>query len=327
MKPEVRQAVAMERFAAAVETRPARDTSRQSLDEKLPLFARVILLVGSSARADAAARATRRAFPIRGYVGPNGGGKSLAMVNDVLPSLAAGRTVLSTVKLLDGRGKAHPSYVPFTNFDQLLDAEHCDVLMDEIVGIANSRSAASLPVQVQNLLVQLRRRDITLSWTAPNWARADKIIREVTQAVTECRGYYPARTSPSTPDDGSGVRLWAPKRVFRFRTFDTMDFEEWTAGKRDRLDPMAKQWFRGVGSTAFRAYDTLDSVSMVEGGDPDLCEHCGKHKRREYCKGHAERPATRQDGLTAELERMSGEPDAELVGSVVAGEGSSVVFR
>jgi len=205
------------------------------------------------------------------------------MVNDILPSLRAGRTVLSTVRLIGPDGGDHPCYVPFTDFRQLLELEHADVLMDEIVGIANSRER-SLPGPVQNTLVQLRRRDLTLSWSAPSWARSDKIIREVTQLVTECRGYFPGRAP--APVDGSGVRLWAPKRVFRFRSYDTIDFEEFTAGKRDKLEPVTGQWFKGPGSDAFGAYDTLDSVSMVSGGDPDRCEHCDRKIRAEYCRGH-----------------------------------------
>jgi hypothetical protein len=276
----------LERIADAVQpaTRP-RDTSRLDPAERLPLTARLVMAVGGSPSRQARARQTRRAFPIRAYVGPNGGGKSLAMVHDVLPSLARGRRVLSTVRILDpDTGRPHPLWVPFTDFAQLLDAEHCDVLMDEIVGIASSREAMRLPAPVQNVLVQLRRRDMTLGWSAPSWARSDKIIREVTQLVTECRGYYPA---PVRVGDDGQVRLWAPRRVFRWRSFDTFDFDEWTAGKRDKLDPVAKQWFRGPGSMAFRSYDTLDAVSMVRGGNPDgVCSYCDKKKRVEYCTGH-----------------------------------------
>ena len=52
------------------------------------------------------ARDARRGLPIHAYVGPNGGGKSLAMVNDTIPSLDAGRPVLSTVRLIDWRAPA-----------------------------------------------------------------------------------------------------------------------------------------------------------------------------------------------------------------------------
>lgn len=286
MKAEKSQAASLERIAGSLELRAdgKRDTARPGA-ERLPLMARFILWAGSSESRHRRATGARRSFPIRGYVGPNGGGKSACMVNDVLPSLDRGRRVLSTVKLLGPDGGPHPLYIPFTDFAQLIDAEHCDVLMDEIVGIANSRDAARLPAPVQNVLVQLRRRDITLSWSAPSWARADKVIREVTQAVTECRGFYPSRQA-TEEESTSGVRLWAPRRVFKWRTFDTVEFEDWTAGKRDKLDPLASQWFKGPGSRAFSAYDTLDAVSMVAGGDADQCEYCGKKKRAELCKGH-----------------------------------------
>lgn len=283
------------RIAAGVEAlqgAAAKDSSRipakeiSTGREKLPIRARVILWIGGSKSNTINSIRMRRSFPIKAYVGPNGGGKSLCMVQDTIPSLMQGRTVLSTVKLLDpATGRPHPAYVPFLDFEQLLTAEHCDVLMDEVVGIANSRSAASLSVVVQNTLVQLRRRDIVLRWTAPNWARADKIIREVTQAVTECRGYFPGRAAPGAGD--SSVRLWAPKRVFQFRTFDTLDFEEWTAGKREKLKAVGVQWMKGPGSVAFRAYDTLDSVNMVAHAAEDgMCSVCGRKKRQELCKGH-----------------------------------------
>jgi len=268
---------------AAVPTSRARDTSRPIGDERLPIGARLRLWFGTTANTASVARGRRRSYPIVGYVGPNGGGKSLAMVHDTLPSLAAGRRVLSTVRILDAAtGEPHPLYVPFTDFDQLLDARECDVLMDEVVGIASSRESAKLPAPVQNILVQLRRRDVVLRWTAPNWARADKIIREVTQAVVECRGYFPGKPTPAA--DGSSLRLWAPKRVFSFSLFDTMDFEEWTTGKRDRLDPLSREWFKGVGSLAFSSYDTMDAVSMVSHADSEQqCSICGHRKKVRYC--------------------------------------------
>lgn len=261
-----------------------RDTSRPTpKEETLPVGARLRLWFGTTATTSARATARRRSYPIVGYVGPNGGGKSLAMVNDTLPSLRQGRRVLSTVKILDHEtGKPHRSYVPFVDFDQLLEARNCDVLMDEVVGIASSRESQKLPAPVQNILVQLRRRDVMLRWTAPNWARADKIIREVTQAVVECRGYFPGKPQPAS--DGSSLRLWAPRRVFSFSLYDTMDFEEWTTGKRDKLEPLSREWFKGVGSDAFRSYDTLDAVSMVSHVDSEQqCSICGHKKRARFC--------------------------------------------
>lgn len=308
------------RLTAAVEALspgPQRSTGVQLPAERvggrLPLLARLVLAFGGRPAKVEAGVQMRRHYPIAAYVGPNGGGKSLAMVLDTLPTLrgqewvcdnpshehtkagvtAGVRTVLSTVKLLDWRQEwsgsrwdwpAHELYRPFTNFEQLVHAEHCDVLMDEVVGIASSREAQRLDVRVQNVLVQLRRRDVVLRWSAPNWARADRIIREVTQLVTECRGFYSDRKGAAGV---TGSEIWAPKRVFKFSAFDVVEFDEWTAGKKDKIEPENSHWFKGVGSDAFRAYDTLDAVSVVEQMSPDgVCPHCGKRQRQEYCKGH-----------------------------------------
>jgi hypothetical protein len=210
------------------------------------------------------------------------------MVATTIPSLLRGRQVLSTVALLDpATGLPHENYVPFVDWDQLLEARDCDILMDEMVGIAGARESQRLDVRVQNILVQLRRRNIVLRWSAPNWARADKIVREVTQSVTECRGFYGDRSVLRLDGQADAVQLWAPKRLFSWKTYDTIDFEEWSAGKREKLDPMVTEWFYGPGSDVFRSYNTLDAVSMVSGiTDDGTCNICEKRKRAEYCKGH-----------------------------------------
>lgn len=263
-----------------------RDTSRPPKEARAPFLYRIQTALLVNEKKSARAVFARRSFPIMAYVGPNGGGKSLAMVHDTLPSLRAGRTVLSTVRLLDHRtGQPHAAYVPFTNWDQLLEARDCDVLMDEMVGIAGARESQKLDVRIQNILVQLRRRNVVLRWSAPNWARADKIVREVTQSVTECRGFYSDRSLVRAGDDNA-VQLWAPKRLFNFRTFDTLDFEEWSAGKREKLAPSVREWFKGAGSVAFKSYDTMDAVERVISAESDgTCSVCGKKMRLEYCKG------------------------------------------
>jgi hypothetical protein len=242
-------------------------------------------------------RATRRGYPIHAYVGPNGSGKSLAAVWDTMPTLDSGRPVLSTVRLLDWRNPrpcddptcqspdharhmaAHPLWVPLTEWSQLLDAERCDVLMDEVTGVASSRESGGMPAAVANLLVQLRRRDVVLRWTAPSWARADKIIRETSQAVTYCLGYMKVADV-----DEQGDRSWSRRRLFRWRTYDTAHFDEFTEGKRENLKAWVAEWWWAPGSDAFRAYDTLDAVlsigTVLETG---RCATCGGTRRAPAC--------------------------------------------
>lgn len=253
--------------------------------------------------------AQRRAGSIHAYIGANGSGKSLAMVHDTLPTLAGikwhceneshrhtkhgitdgYRRVLSTVQLLDAEtGQPHPLYERLTEWSQLLEAEHCDVLFDEVTGIAGSREAMGMPVVVQNLLNQLRRRDILLRWSAPAWARADTVIRSCTIQVTVSKGFFPDHAATR----GDQPAQWAPKRLFKWRTFAAEDFDEWTAAKasqdknaRSALRAKRVAWFWGPGSLAFASYDTYDSVTRVgEVLDGGRCAHCGGRRQAPVCK-------------------------------------------
>lgn len=222
--------------------------------------------------------AVRRGFPIHAYVGPNGGGKSLCMVLDALPTLASGRQVVSTVRLLDPEtGGPHPLWVPLDSFKTLLEAEHCRVQLDEVTGVASSRESAGMPAAIANRLVQLRRADVDLAWTAPSWARADKLIRECTQAVTLCQGFMPKETP-------EGDRQWRQKRLFLFRTYDAAAFDEWTSQRKEKVRPETRQWLWRPGSIAERSYDTYDAVlslgAVTEGG---TCMDCGGKRTAAKC--------------------------------------------
>jgi hypothetical protein len=307
-------------------------------------------------------RSQRRGWPIMGYVGPNGSGKSVAAVWDTLPSLLAGRPVLSTVRLLDFErprecegcdepghliptyepvpvpegmtvadwiratqpeerrrltghrvhGAAHPLWIPFTDWQQLLDLKGADCLMDEVTGVGSSRESASMPAPVANTLVQMRRRDVVIRWTAPAWARADKIIRECSQAVTYCTGHMPKNS-------GDADRMWRQRRLYRWRTFDATVFEDFTAGKRDQLQTMLVDWHWGPKSGVYDAYDTYDTVlsigTVTEGG---TCYRCGGRRRAPECScpdyrdRRPERGGPRSRGRAAADE--SGEP-VKVLGS------------
>lgn len=278
---------------------PAKGRARA---DKLPLLARCVLAIASGEKRVTSFADMLRSYPIVAFVGPNGAGKTLAMILATAPARAgirwecdnpshrhtvAGitsgwRRMLSTIPVLDGHGGLHPLYDEFNDFQQLVDAEHTDVYMDEVTSVASSRESARMDARVLNKLVQMRKADVLLFWTAPNWARADKVMREVTQVVVECRGYF---TAPTDMTADASARIWAPKRVFKFRAFDSMDFEEWTAAKRDKLDALKVVWFKGVGSDAFTAYDTLGAVSMVASITPeDTCTVCEGRIVRHTCK-------------------------------------------
>lgn len=232
------------------------------------------------ARANPAAVADRRELPIRAALGPNGSGKTLCAVRDLLPSLDEGRTVYSTVPLYLDDGSLHPSYRPFT-WHALMNARDSDFFGDEISSIAASRAHASLDSEVINRIHQLRKVGGTFSWTAPSWRRADVALREVTWAVTECRGFFPDRAAIKGTET-----VWAPNRLFRFNTYDMRDFDEWSAGKRESAPAKIREWFKPAGERVLTAYKTLDAVDRLEPWNPNACDHCGLPKRVKTCSGH-----------------------------------------
>lgn len=272
-------------------------------------------------------RLRRRAAGIHAFVGPNGSGKSLAMIFDTLPTLdgmiwrcnepthqhmrpdyvdpltgAVGATetgtrrVLSTVELLNAEtGLPHRLYdrlSPETGgWRPVLLAEHTDILFDEVTGIAGARESAGMPVAVQNILQQLRRRDVLLRWTAPRWERADSLIRGCTQSVTVCSGKMPnnklVRSLAEPP-------AWVPNQMFKWRTFDARDMDEFTLAKASadkkhsaKLSAMKAKpvaWFWGPGSRAFASYDTYGQVSRVADYlDGGRCAFCGGKKPIQSC--------------------------------------------
>lgn len=255
----------------------------EDVQDALLIPQRPPLVLPEKFREKDAGRTARRSAPIHGYCGPNGGGKSLAIAHDTLPSLESGRTVLSTMKFIRAEtGEPYENYQRLTDWSQVMDLREGDIVLDEIIGAAGSRQHGSLPVEVQNLLVQLRRRDNVLRWSAPAWTRADLIVRETSQAVTMCRGYL---SKPAYNAETGERMLWSQKRLFRWKTYDASDFEDWTSQKASKLKHESAAWFYGPGSRALHSYDTYDDVSRVGGIiESGRCMSCGGTRRAKACK-------------------------------------------
>lgn len=237
----------------------------------------------------------RRSIPVMGYIGTSGHGKSASLVRDTLPSLAMGRPILSTVQILDAwTGNPHPLYIPFSSFRQLEDFRDGDVNMDEITGIMDSHDSA-MPKKVRRILPQLRRRGVFVRWSGIDWDNSNRRLRQMTQGVTLCRGYFPDRASVRTAAADGSTAMWAPNRLFRIRTFDAqkmMRSEDavilsktvpllGTKAVRVRPPkPLVSEWWRGSTSLAFRSYDTMGDVLGVDGS----CERCGGRIPDVVCK-------------------------------------------
>lgn len=249
-----------------------------------------------------AARARRRAYPIHMYVGRNGSAKTLCAVYDTLPDLDAGLNVLSTVRLLDyenprpcddascadvmhGRADhmaAHPGYVPFKTWPQLLEWHRGPVLMDEITGVADSNEGASLPAAAANKLAQLRRDDCAVRITGLNFVRANKRIRESVNAVTRCRSFLPV---DAFHEDGT-VKLWRTRRYATWVTYDaqSLPVDDHTEAAYLKADTLVKGRHWIPTSPAIKAYDTFAPVLMVGTvTDAGRCAYCGGTRRAPEC--------------------------------------------
>jgi hypothetical protein len=175
---------------------------------------------------------------------------------------------------------AHPLWIPWSRWDQLLRFNFGRVLADEMTGIASSRDSMTLPSEVLNHLQQLRRNDIPFAYTCPDWARADKSLREPTQAVVVCTGYMP-RVAPSL---GGVERVWRARRLFRWQCYEARNLDALTEGHKTDHGAEVSDWHWGPSSPAFAAYDTFAPVlqvgTTVKSG---RCFRCGGKRKEVYC--------------------------------------------
>lgn len=163
----------------------------------------------------------RRAFPIIGYIGDNGSGKTLTAVRDTLPSLLSGRPVVSTTPLFDpcapSSRSLHPLYRPLVSWRDVPTMRNCDLLLDEVQSVANSRLSTSIPPQLLTAFLQLRKQGVVLRWTTTHWARIDTALREVTKAAVICNSMFAAKSA--------GADGWRPKKVFAVRLVDAASLD------------------------------------------------------------------------------------------------------
>jgi hypothetical protein len=272
---------------------------------------------------------TRQRFPIIGYTGSNGGGKTACAVYDLLPTLAGrqwecrntghrhlhgarcrfnpvtGRgcscdlagveptsdwggpvpdggavagdyVVWSTTRLLGPDGKNHPRYRPLDNLSKLVFAEHAELLLDEVPGIADARDHQSMPAQLRKAIYECRRRDVVVRWTSVDFSAADARLRQITQAVVYARGFAAVRSNASA--------VWRERRLFRWNTYDGADFDHFSKGVRDKVEPLGTQWVWRPGHELERTYDTLAPVlALSVASEHGTCLTCGGTRARKKC--------------------------------------------
>lgn len=227
---------------------------------------------------------------VTAYVGANGSGKTLLAVSDLIEPRLKGRfrdrPLVSSVPI----SKVAPDgylieSVPLTSWEQLLELEGCDVFMDEVVRLASSRETGGLPPVVVSWLGMLRHHDVTVTWTAPAWGRADVLLREATQLAYEC--------VPKLRVDQSNEGLrWRRTVLSAYRAYATDENQggEWPGddGRQSRLPKLRRlSKLPGYGAYPSRYKPTQLSEHS------HYCSTCGLRRRTQYCNGkHSDAPAS-----------------------------------
>lgn len=209
--------------------------------------------------------------PIVGVTGPNGAGKTVLAAHDAICDMLNGRRVLSTVgiRYVTEDGEVLESE-PLVSLSQLVQVRDCTVLLDEVATIfPSSTSASGLPAEVLVLLQTARHRGVTVRWTAPAWLRAQKVLREVTQAAVSVNPVG-RRTRDLWPEP-----LFSAVTVWDARSGKVDGTPERVLKRRFLLLRRALSW---------GAFDTHADTPVI--GYPDsggVCVDCGGARPRAKC--------------------------------------------
>lgn len=213
-----------------------------------------------------------RGVPICGFTGINGAGKTLVAVDAAIHDMTLGRDVYSTVPIEYGPHRSKP----ILSLRQLLHIESATILLDDVSVIFSSRSTHSVPQEIVTLLQVLRHRDLTVLWTAPEWMRADSLLRGVTQGLVNVVPLL-RRADNSTP--------WPSPRLVYIGLMDT------STGKADATPTrvLRRRAFIPSMTAAWGSYDTLADTPQLGGRDlGGLCVDCygtqtrPKHSRERH---------------------------------------------
>lgn len=226
--------------------------------------------------------------PIAGYVGSNGGGKTLAaIVFEVMPALRRGMPVFSTVAL------DHPNVHVLSSWREIMTLEGCVLLLDDISAQLPARGSLGMPPQLLIKLNTLRHDGVRVVWTAPHWRRADVALREVTIEVTVCKGFMADRfvRGRGVPRfrlngarKGRVEGLWRPNRLFRFQTYDATAFDEFTEYKRQKMKAIRRHWYWRPWHDEQFLYDTEAPVLIMDHVDEGgWCLACGGKQKSKMC--------------------------------------------
>lgn len=131
-----------------------------------------------------------KGFGLHIYVGLFGAGKTTAMVKDAycLACRYKDMNILTNLELTNF--PKHTKISKLVHYKQIVDCEpNTLILIDEISSIFNSRDwkKGGIPATLLSHLLQVRKQRKMMFATAQRWKHVDKLIRDITFSVRQCK--------------------------------------------------------------------------------------------------------------------------------------------
>ena len=142
-------------------------------------------------------------FGLHIYVGMFGSGKTISMVEKAYRIAKAFPQVriLTNMKLVGF--PEHTEIIELKNYKQIIEMPGDTlILIDEISSILNSRrwDKEGVPPALLGQLLQVRKQKKMLLSTAQRFGHVDKLVRDITFTVIECRTYFKRWTFQTSYD-------------------------------------------------------------------------------------------------------------------------------
>jgi len=169
---------------------------------------------------------------INGFTGLPGAGKTYEMTRIALKYIKKGVDVYANYSILGAR--------KYDNLLDLLNIRQGVILVDEINLICPSRAWEALPVELYQLWSHERKFGLMIYWTAQSVNRVDKIIREITHYVYDCK---------KLPIKGFAIRKYEPQDLMK----DEL--------RRPRAFSFKLKLFR---KKTFLQYNTFEGIEVPE---------------------------------------------------------------
>lgn len=192
-----------------------------------------------------------RPAPITAYVGVNGSGKTLSAIAFAIEDQR--RTGRPLVTNVGGLSVDHHVIDDVEELPDLMDSlGTCNVVLDEAGAMFSSRTTGRNKA-FEKSVQQLRKYDARMLWTAPAFARADKILREVTFTAILCQ--------PLLKKHVKG-KAWPSTRIVVQKSFDVSRLD--TSGMSINKNAKA----RGMGLILTRRWETaFDTFHVAKKGE------------------------------------------------------------